>query len=118
MSFESDLYLVLDAVSPGAFYPDYAPVDTPRPYGTFQQIGGPVINPIGGEASGLRSVEVQINVWSDTRAQARTLIRAVEAAMRAATAFDADPMAEPVDDFDADIPVYGSLQSFMCRYRE
>jgi hypothetical protein len=50
--------------------------------------------------------------------QARTLIRAIEAAMRAASAFDARPMSEPVDDFDADIPVYGSLQSFMCRFKE
>lgn len=118
MSFESDLYAVLNAVAPGGVYPDFAPVDTPRPYVTWQQIGGPSLNPLGGEASGLRSVEIQVNVWSDTRVQARTLIRAIEAAMRAATAFDADPMSEPVDDFDADIPVYGSLQSFMCRFRE
>jgi hypothetical protein len=118
VTFEADLYAVLDAVSPGAFYPDFAPVDTPRPYGTYQAIGGPVLNQLDGQATGLRTQEWQINVWADTREQARTLIRAVEAAMRAATAFQAQPMSEPVDDFDADIPVYGSLQSFNCRFHE
>lgn len=118
MSFDADLYAVLNAVAPNAVYPDFAAVGTPRPYVTWQQIGGPVINPVGGEASGLRSAEMQINVWANTRLQAKSLIRAIEAALRAATAFDAEPMAEPVDDFDSEIPVYGSLQSFMCRYRE
>lgn len=118
MSFELDLYAVLNAVAPDAVYPDFAPVDTPRPYVTWQKIGGPMLNPVGGEASGLRSLEVQCNVWADTRMQATAQIRAIEAGMRAATAFDARPMSEPVDDFDADIPVYGSLQSFICRFRE
>lgn len=118
MSFEEDLYAVLDAVLPGGVFPDFADVGTPRPYVTWQQIGGPVLNPVSGDATGLRSVECQINVWADTRLQARTLIRSIEAAMRAAPAFDARPMAEPVDDFDADIPVYGSLQSFICRFHE
>lgn len=118
MSFESDLYAVLNAVAPNAVYPDFAAVGTPRPYCTYQMIGGPVINPLGGEASGLRSVEYQINTWADTRMQAKSLIRAIETALRAATTFDAQPMAEPVDDFDAEIPVYGSLQSFLCHYRE
>lgn len=118
MSFESDLYAVLDAVAPGSVYPDFAPVDTPRPYVTWQKIGGPSLNPLGGETSGRRSVEVQVNVWADSRLQATTLIRSIEAAMRATTAFFAEPMSEPVDDFDADIPVYGSLQSFMCRFQE
>jgi hypothetical protein len=118
VSFETDLHAVLDSVIADGFFPDFAPVGTPRPYGTWQQIGGPVLNPVSGDATGLRSVELQVNVWADTRLQARALIRAVEAAMRAAAAFDARPMDEPVDDFDAEIPVYGSLQSFMCRFKE
>ena len=117
MSFEADLYAVLNAVLPGKVYPDFAAVDTQRPYVTWQQIGGPVLNPVDGSATGLRSVEVQVNVWANTRLEARNVIRAIEAAMRAAT-FDARPMGEPIDDFDAEIPVYGSLQSFMCRFNE
>lgn len=118
MSFETDLFGVLDAVAPGAVFPDFADVGTDRPYITFQAIGGPVLNTLGGEATGLRTQEWQVNVWADTRLQARSLIRAVEAAMRATSAFFAEPVSEPVDDFDADIPVYGSLQSFRCRFRE
>jgi hypothetical protein len=118
VSFETDLYAVLNAVAPDAVFPDFAPVDTPRPYITYQGIGGPILNQVNGAGTGLRSPELQINVWADTRLEARNTIRAVEAAMRAAPAFDAEPMGEPVDDFDADIPVYGSLQSFRCRFRE
>lgn len=118
MSFDTDLYAVLDGVMPDAVSPDFAPVDTPRPYATYQAIGGPVLNQLSGDATGLRTQEWQVNVWADTRAQARSLIRAVEAAMRATPAFHAEPLSEPVDDFDADIPVYGSLQSFRCQFRE
>lgn len=118
MTFETDLYAVLDGVMPGAVSPDFAPVETPRPYATFQAIGGPVLNQLDGQATGFRSQEWQVNLWADTRLQARTLIREIETAMRAATAFQAQPMSEPVDDFDADLPRYSSLQSFMCRFRE
>lgn len=118
MSFETDLYAVLDAVLPGKVFPDFASVDTQRPYCTFQAIGGPVLNPVDGTSTGLRSQEWQVNCWANTRLEARNTIRSIEAALRAAAAFDARPMAEPLDDFDADIPVYGSLQSFMCRFHE
>lgn len=115
MTFEADLFSCLNAVADRVF-PDFAPVAAPRPYVTYQQIGGDVINPIGNEKPGVRLPEMQVNVWADTRKQAAQLARAIEDALRAATAFHARPIGEPVYDFDADVPVYGARQDFSCRH--
>lgn len=113
MTFETDLFARLAAVTPRVF-PDFAPVDTKRPYVTYQQIGGQVVNLLANQAPGMRQSEVQINVWSDTRKQAMALARAIEAAMCTATAFTARASADVIADFDADIPVYGARQDFRC----
>lgn len=113
MTFEADLYTLLKAVTPRVF-PDFAPVDTLRPYVTFQAIGGDVINPLSGAAPGKRNAEMQINVWSDKRSDALSVSRAIEDSMRAATAFLARPLSAAVSDYDADVPVYGSRQDFSC----
>lgn len=113
MTFEADLKTVLATVCTRTF-PDFAPVNTTRPYATFQQIGGDVINPLDNSAPGLRSAYMQVNVWSATRAEAIALSRAIENAMRAATTFQAKPMAAASADFDADVPVYGASQDFEC----
>jgi hypothetical protein len=115
MTFEADLYTVLSAVTPQVF-PDFAPVDTPRPYATFQQIGGGVLNLVDNSPPGVRLPDVQVNVWADTRAEAMSVIRAIEDAMRAATAFTAIPSGDAMCDFDADVPVYGAHQDFRCRH--
>jgi hypothetical protein len=94
--------------------PDFAPVETPRPYVTFQQIGGQVINPLANDAPGRRNSEMQINVWASTRAEALQLSRSIEDAMRSAISFQARPLGAAVADFDADVPVYGCRQDFSC----
>jgi hypothetical protein len=119
MTFEADLVTTIKAAAPALgsrVYPDFAPVSTQRPYCTFQQIGGPSINPLDNTAPGVRLPDIQVNAWADTREQAMSLIRAIEAGMRAASAFHAHPLGEPVGDFNADVPVYGALQDFGCRH--
>jgi hypothetical protein len=119
MPFEADLFAVLrgaDAALGTRVYPNFAPVSTQRPYVTWQQIGGPLISPLGGEASGLRLPEIQVNVWADTSKEAKRIAHAIEVAMRAAAAFRATPVGELVDDFDAEIPVHGTRQDFSCRH--
>lgn len=113
MTFEADLFTLLKTVTPRVF-PDFAPVSTVRPYVTFQAVGGQVINPLSNEKPGKRNAELQINVWSDTRAESLSLSRAIEDAMRAATAFNARPQSAAVSDYDADVPVYGARQDFSC----
>lgn len=112
MTMESDLHALLATVCPRVF-PDFAATSTVRPYITFQGIGGPVFRFLDNTTGDKRRTRVQINVWADTRIESLALIRQIEDAMCAASAFTATPEGEPVHDFDADFPVYGSIQDFL-----
>lgn len=111
MTLEAILVALLKQSSPRAFG-DFAPPTTERPYITFQQIGGDVITPLGREVPGKENAVMQINVWADTRSQAKALIKAIEAALILAPEFIAKPVAAPQSDFDADVPVCCSRQDF------
>ncbi len=102
---------VLQALCPRVF-PDVAPQGTALPYISWQHIGGRPQRFVDGAAASLRHSYVQINVWAGTRAQAMTLVRSVEDALCAATAFNARPESEPIADVDADTDRRGYLQDF------
>ncbi len=113
MTFESDLFTLIRGKADRVF-PDFAPVDTPRPYVTYQSLGGQVINPLANVSPGKRNAELQLTVWADTRMESLQLSREIEDGMRQATAFQARPLAAAVADYDADVPVYGCRQDFSC----
>lgn len=115
MTFEADLTTLLKTVCPRVSA-DFAPVSTPRPYVTFQGIGGAPLNFLDNGAPGVRLPDVQVNVWADSRIEAMAVIHSIEAAMRAASAFHAHPLGEPAWDFDADSLVFGARQDFGCRH--
>jgi hypothetical protein len=112
MTFEADLFTLLKAVTPRVF-PDFAPVSTQRPYVTYQQIGGDVLNMVANVAPGVRNAHLQITVWSDTRKESISLMRAIEDALCATSVFSScRPIAAAVADYDAEIPVYGCRQDW------
>jgi len=102
---------LLRAICPRTFC-DFAPTDTPRPYVTYQQFGGEVPSFLDRTVPDKENASIQINVWSDTRAEAKGLIKQIEAAMIGATVFQASPQAACSSDFDADMARYGSRQDF------
>ena len=111
MSVEAELYTVLKVLCARTF-PDFAPVNTARPYVTYQSIGGESLRFLDKTAADKRHTIIQINVWAGSRLDATTLARQIETSLCASTAFNANPQSEPVSDFDADIPVYGCRQDF------
>lgn len=111
MTVESDIKTVLTSVCAQVF-PDFAPTSTSRPYITYQQIGGEAPGFMGREVPSKQNGEIQINVWADTRVAASALAILIEAAMIAATQFQASASSAPAGDFDPDIPVYGCRQDF------
>lgn len=111
MTMESDLTTLLKATCPRV-YPDFAPANTPRPYVTYQQIYGIALRYLGNEVPTKQHAVIQINVWADTRKEAKATILAIEDSLIRAKVFQASPEAASVSDFDADIPVYGSRQDF------
>lgn len=111
MSLEEKLTLALKAICPRAF-PDFAPTDTLRPYITWQQIGGETIDIIDNTVPSKENAQVQINVWSDTRVEAKAMILQIEAAMIVSTAFQARAISACASDADPDTGRRCSRQDF------
>lgn len=111
MSLETDLYSLLSSLCPRVF-PDVAPGNTPRPYITWQQIGGQVINPVANEVPDKRNAFIQINVWAATRTEAVALALAIEDGMRQSVTFQARPNAAHVASYEDDLDLYGTVQDF------
>lgn len=111
MTVEADIYTLLKTQCARVF-PDFAPVDTPRPYVTYQQIGGESLTFLEATIASKKNGVFQVSIWSNTRAEAMSLALLIEAAMINATAFQATPEGAPISDFDADVPVYGARQDF------
>ena len=77
MTMESDLTALLKATCQRV-YPDFAPANTPRPYVTYQQIYGIALRYLGNEVPTKQHAVIQINVWADTRKEAKATILAIE----------------------------------------
>lgn len=111
MTMESDLSTLLKTPCPRVF-PDVAPASTARPYITWQGIGGATARYTENTAASKRNTLVQINAWSATRAEALTLIRQIEEALCASTAFVVDPQGEALSTYEEDTQLYGCIQRF------
>lgn len=111
MAIEQQLFDTLKVLCPRTF-PDFAPVSTVRPYITYQQIGGKSLRFLDNTAADKRHVEMQVNVWGNSRMETTALARQIEDALCASPLFVATPNSEPASDFDADIPVFGTRQDF------
>ena len=113
MSMEADLTALLHTVCTRV-HPDVAPPGTPLPYATYQHIGGESLVFLDNTPGDKRNSLVQINVWSARRLESLALIRQIEDALRAATAFTARSLGEPLGQFEEDPQQnrYGALQRF------
>jgi len=111
MTLEERLYIELAAVCPRVF-PDFAPPETERPYVTFQQIGGEVVECLDNTVPSKENADMQVNVWADSRKEAKAVILAIEARLSGATEIQASPIAAAVSDFEADMARYCSRQDF------
>jgi hypothetical protein len=114
MSLESNLYAVLSTVCDNV-YPDFAPEDTPRPFITWEQVGGSAIKPLGKSVPNVREAMIQISVWSETRLGTSQLMLLVDSAMRTATQFAARPDAEMMSTADQETGLRGAIQDFVIR---
>lgn len=111
MSLEADLVGVVGPLLTGGLYPDMAPTGTAKPYGVYQQVGGPVINPVDNSPPGLRGARVQIIVWAGTRVQASALMASIEDALRAAP-LSGRPEGAFIARYDEHSELRGAQQDF------
>lgn len=108
---EATLATVVGPLLGGRLYPDTAPVGTARPYAVYQQVGGPVLNPVDGSDPALKGARIQITLWHQTRLQASDLMHAIEAALRQPP-LNARPTGALVARFDPTSELRGAMQDF------
>lgn len=108
---EAALHALLLTLCPRV-YPDAAPAGTARPFIVWQQVGGQALRYADNTAPALRHRLVQVSVWTASRTEALALVRSVEDALCAATAFTARPSGESRSSAEPDIGFYESQQDF------
>jgi Protein of unknown function (DUF3168) len=112
MSVEATVFATLQGLVAGRCYPDVAPEATARPYLTYQAVGGTAVNFISQAPPGRVNTRMQISVWADTRAQASTVARQAEDALRGVAALQTTVMGAPVAIYETDTRLRGSQQDF------
>lgn len=112
MTVEFDIYNTLRALVSNRFYPDKAPAGETLPYGVYQQVGGSAPTFVERAQPSKKNGRFQVSWWSTTRAEAAALSLLGEAAMVAATAFDAKPFGAPIAVIDEETDYRGALQDF------
>ena len=110
MSMESTLSTLLKTICPRVF-PDVIKGVVAAPYIIWQGIGGESIRYGDNTAPDKRDTLMQISVWAMSRMEALTLIRQAEAALCAAS-FQCVPEGEPVNTYESDTELHGSIQRF------
>lgn len=116
MSLEAKLFSLLGPLVSNRVFPDTAPYNTTRPFITYQQIGGAVINPLANELPSKMNARIQINIWHNSRVAVRSLAIAVEDALRTATTMTARPESAPVAEYDSELALSGFRQDFSIWY--
>lgn len=118
MSLEADIFAVLGPLFSGRVFPDVAPLNTQRPYATWQQVGGQELTCVDQLVPDLKHARIQVDVWSSTRLEAASLMRDVAAAMTLASLFTSRPDgAMRSTSWDEVEPrLYGAQQDFSTWY--
>jgi hypothetical protein len=113
VSLETDLVTVLQAQCPRVFAAS-APVNTTRPFVTWEHIGGDPLRYMEGSAAPQRLALLQINTWASTKAEAMALALAIEDALCLASAFAARPNGAARGDHSSEVEpaLYGAAQDF------
>ena len=117
MTLESDLYTLLSPLVNGRMYPDTTPNNPTYPCITYQQVGGDAYWYVSNELPNHKSARVQINVHSQTRAEANMIARQIEE-----TLCLSDMIARPYGAFTATnadaLELYGTRQDFGFWYAD
>jgi len=104
---------VLAHLAGGRVYPDVAPQGTDTPYITYQVAGGEPINFLSGDRPDKQFVRMQVNVWSNHRAEAAEIGMLVEDALRSATALQVEVVSGRTSTYDEETDSRGTMQDFM-----
>jgi hypothetical protein len=111
VSLESDVLAVLQAQCPRV-YPSQAPLNTVRPFLTYDHLGGDALRYMDGTAANKRMAQLQVTVWAADKPTAITLMLAVEEAMCTAAAFSCAPVGALQSGYEYEGEIFRSFQEF------
>lgn len=113
MSLETEFVALLQVWCPRV-HPGTAPLNTQRPFVTWEHIGGDPLRYVDGTAADKRHALVQVNVWAATKAEAWSLALSLETALCDSAAFTASPVGAPRGRTEQDVEpwLYGAEQEF------
>lgn len=95
-------------------YPHVAPLDTPRPYIEFFQVGGKVQSFIDKAMPSKRNARIQVEVTADDGDQATALIYAVEDALVQLTTMQVEALGAHINRDEPELNLFGRQQDFSC----
>lgn len=112
MTVEADIFNTVKGLVANRAYPDEAPEGAARPYIVYQQIGGVSPTFMERASPSKKNGRFQFAVWADTRATASQISLQVEAALVAASVFDAKPIGDRTAVKDDETKLRGTRQDF------
>lgn len=112
MSVEAIIFDSLRALVNDRVFPDVAPENTPRPYITYQQVGGESVNFVDATVPTKKNGRWQISLWCDTRLEAADLSRVIEDTLRVVPALQATVLGAPIARYDEETKLRGTMQDF------
>lgn len=112
MSAEAALVPLLTGLVAGRIYPDVAPSGAGLPRIVYQQVGGVGLSFMDGAMPSKENGRMQIVCWAATRLAAINLAKQVEAAVCAAPALQATPLAARASDYEQETNLYACRQDF------
>lgn len=112
MTIEADIFNTLKALVANRVYPDLAPIGTARPFIVYSQVGGEALSFLERALPDKKNGRFQLDVFADSRTACAAVALQAEAAMAAATGFQAGAMSAPVSSYEPDVLIYGSMQDF------
>ena len=112
MTAEEHIYQVLKDLAGGRVFPDIAELGTPKPYITYQAVGGAPLNFLSGDCPDKQLVRMQVNVWAERRTEASEVGMLVEDAMRSATHLQVEVVTGRMATYDEQTNLRGTMQDF------
>ena len=112
MTPEDHIDAVLQHLAGGRVFPDVAPLNTERPFITYQAVGGAPDNYLSGDLPEKQQVRMQVNVWAARRTEASEIGMLVEDAMRSARHLQVEVISGRVATYDEETDLRGTMQDF------
>lgn len=111
MTIEASLKTSIGELCGGRAYADTAAATTPKPFVTFQQVGGRWMEFLEGGPAQKRNARIQVNVWAASRVEANALMRSIED-MLASDPYFAIPQGSLIARYEDTTRTFGAQQDF------